>query len=67
MTENSPPPAKRNSCLFKLTIIACVSLLVKDVAFYRKYLQQHDRQVFVTGQHYLLVTAVARPLTAPGA
>jgi hypothetical protein len=38
-----------------------LGLLVKDVAFYRKYLQQHDRQVFVTGQHYLLVTAVARP------
>ena len=37
-----------------------LGLLVKDVAFYRKYLQQHDRQVFVTGQHYLLVTAVAR-------
>ena len=28
MTENSPPPAKRNSWLFKLTIIAGVSLLV---------------------------------------
>ena len=28
MTESSPPPAKRNSWLFKLTIIAGVSLLV---------------------------------------
>ncbi|HVV81695.1 MAG TPA: methyltransferase domain-containing protein [Kofleriaceae bacterium] len=37
-----------------------LGLVVKDVAFYRKYLQQHGRQVFVTGQHYLLVTAVAR-------
>jgi SAM-dependent methyltransferase len=35
-----------------------LGLLVKDVAFYRKYLQQHDRQVFVTGKHYLFVTAV---------
>jgi trans-aconitate methyltransferase len=36
-----------------------LGLLVKDVAFYRKYLQQHDRQVFVTGKHYVLVTGVA--------
>lgn len=35
-----------------------LGLLVKDVAFYRKYLQQHDRQVFVTGKHYVLVTGV---------
>ena len=35
-----------------------LGLLVKDVAFYRKYLQQHGRQVFVTGSHYLLVTGV---------
>jgi len=26
-----------------------LGLLIKDVAFYRKYLQQHGRQVFVTG------------------
>jgi SAM-dependent methyltransferase len=38
-----------------------LGLLVKDVAFYRKYLQQHHRQVFVTGKHYLLVTAVCAP------
>lgn len=36
-----------------------LGLLVKDVAFYRKYLQQHHRQVFVTGKHYVLVTAVS--------
>jgi SAM-dependent methyltransferase len=36
-----------------------LGLLVKDVAFYRKYLQQHHRQVYVTGKNYLLVTAVA--------
>lgn len=36
-----------------------LGLLVKDVAFYRKYLQQHHRRVFVTGKHYVLVTAVA--------
>lgn len=38
-----------------------LGLLVKDVAFYRKYLQQHHRQVFVTGKHYLLVTGVYTP------
>lgn len=37
-----------------------LGLVIKDVAFYRKYLQQHDRQVFVTGNHTVLVTAVAR-------
>jgi SAM-dependent methyltransferase len=35
-----------------------LGLLIKDIAFYRKYLQQHHRQVFVTGQHYLFVTAI---------
>jgi SAM-dependent methyltransferase len=38
-----------------------LGLLVKDVAFYRKYLQQHHRQVFVTGKHYVLITAVCAP------
>lgn len=42
-----------------------LGLLVKDVAFYRKYLQQHGRQVFVTGKHYVLVTGVAAPDAAP--
>jgi 2-polyprenyl-3-methyl-5-hydroxy-6-metoxy-1,4-benzoquinol methylase len=37
-----------------------LGLLVKDVAFYRKYLQQHHRQVYVTGKHYVLVTGVVR-------
>lgn len=37
-----------------------LGLVVKDVAFYRKYLQQHDREVFVTGHHYLFVTGAAR-------
>jgi len=36
-----------------------LGLLVKDVAFYRKYLQQHHRQVFVTGRHEILITAIA--------
>jgi SAM-dependent methyltransferase len=36
-----------------------LGLLIKDVAFYRKYLQQHHRKVYVTGKHYILVTAVA--------
>jgi len=42
-----------------------LGLLVKDVAFYRKYLQQHGRQVFVTGKHYVLVTGVAAPDDPP--
>lgn len=37
-----------------------LGLLVKDIAFYRKYLQQHQRDVFVTGKHELFVTAVPR-------
>lgn len=37
-----------------------LGLVVKDVAFYRKYLQQHDREVFVTGHHDLFVTGAAR-------
>ena len=35
-----------------------LGLLVRDVAFYRRYLQQHRRKVFVTGSHELLITAV---------
>jgi SAM-dependent methyltransferase len=42
-----------------------LGLLIKDVAFYRKYLQQHDRQVFVTGKHYVLVTGVAASSEPP--
>jgi hypothetical protein len=37
-----------------------LSLLIKDLAFYRRYLQQHRRQVFITGKREVLVTAVAR-------
>ncbi|MEM7156429.1 MAG: class I SAM-dependent methyltransferase [Myxococcota bacterium] len=37
-----------------------LSLLIKGVAFYRKYLQQHRFRVFVTGKHYVLVTGVRR-------
>jgi SAM-dependent methyltransferase len=40
-----------------------LGVLIKDVAFYRKYLQQHGRQVFVTGKYYVLVTGVAAPRT----
>ncbi len=36
-----------------------LGLVIKDIAFYRKYLQQHHRQVYVTGRNYLFVTAVA--------
>lgn len=35
--------------------------LIKDVAFYRKYLQQHGRRVFVTGKYELLITAITAP------
>ncbi|MEZ4361020.1 MAG: class I SAM-dependent methyltransferase [Kofleriaceae bacterium] len=35
-----------------------LGLLVRDLAFYRRYLQQHHRRVFVTGHHTMLVTAV---------
>ncbi len=35
-----------------------LSLVVKDLAFYRKYLQQHRFKVFVTGKYYLFLTAV---------
>ncbi len=35
-----------------------LGLVVKDIAFYRKYLQQHHRQVFVTGRNYLFVTGI---------
>lgn len=37
-----------------------LGLLVKDVAYYRKYMQQHGRTVYVTGKHELLLTAVKR-------
>ncbi len=42
-----------------------LGLLVKDVAFYRKYLQQHAMQVFVTGKYELLITGVS-PSAATG-
>jgi hypothetical protein len=35
-----------------------LGLLIKDVAFYRRYLQQHGRTVYVTGKHEVLITAV---------
>lgn len=35
-----------------------LGLLIRDVAFYRRYLQQHRRKVFVTGSHELLITAI---------
>ena len=40
-----------------------LSLVLKGVAFYKKYLQQHRKRVFVTGKHELLITAV--PLGQP--
>lgn len=41
-----------------------LGLVIKDVAFYRKYLQQHGRTVHVTGKHELLITGVC-PAAAP--
>lgn len=35
-----------------------LSLLLKDVMFYKKYLQQHRFKVFLTGKYYLFLTAV---------
>ena len=35
-----------------------LSLLVKDAAYYRKYLHQHKFKVFITGKHYLFITAI---------
>lgn len=35
-----------------------LSLVVKDLAFYRKYLLQHRFRVFITGKYYLFLTAV---------
>lgn len=35
-----------------------LSLLVKDLAFYKKYLQQHRFRVFITGTYYVFLTAV---------
>ena len=35
-----------------------LSLVIKDLAFYRKYLQQHRFRVFLTGKYYLFLTAV---------
>lgn len=37
-----------------------LSLLLKDSAFYRRYLNQHRHQVFVTGKYDLLLTAIPR-------
>lgn len=41
-----------------------LSLVIDGVAFYRRYLHQHRRRVYVTGKHTLLVTAT--PLGASG-
>lgn len=38
---------------------ADLSLVIKDAAFFKRYLQQHRKRVFVTGKRYMLVTAVA--------
>ena len=35
-----------------------LSLVVKDIAYYRKYLHQHKFKVFITGKYYLFITAI---------
>jgi SAM-dependent methyltransferase len=35
-----------------------LSLVVANIAYYRRYLHQHRRKVFVTGTHELLITAI---------
>ena len=35
-----------------------LSLVIKDIAFYKKYLQQHGFKVHITGKYYLFVTAL---------
>ncbi|MFN0250000.1 MAG: class I SAM-dependent methyltransferase [Kofleriaceae bacterium] len=35
-----------------------LGLLLRDATYYRRYLHQHGKRVFVTGQHYVLVTGV---------
>lgn len=37
---------------------ADLSLVVKDSAYYRKYLHQHAFKVFITGKYYLFLTAI---------
>ena len=34
-----------------------LSLLVKDLAYYRRYFQRHEYKVFVTGKYEVLLTA----------
>lgn len=41
-----------------------LGLLIKTVAHWKKYLQQHRRKVYVTGKHYVLVTGAAEGLGA---
>jgi SAM-dependent methyltransferase len=35
-----------------------LSLVIKHVGYFKKYLQQHRRRVFITGRNYILVTGV---------
>ena len=43
-----------------------LSLLVKDLSFYRRYLHQHGFRTFLTGKYELLLTAVRGPGSEPG-
>jgi SAM-dependent methyltransferase len=42
-----------------------LGLVIKDIAFYRKYLAQHGRQVFVFGKNYVLISGVCAGATLP--
>lgn len=38
-----------------------LSLLIRDISFYKRYLQQHKFRVVVTGKYYLFVTGLSIP------
>jgi SAM-dependent methyltransferase len=44
-----------------------LGLLIQDVAYYRRYLHQHGRRVYVTGKYTILVTGVVEPAGPPRA
>ncbi len=43
-----------------------LGLVIHDIAYFKRYLQQHRRQVYVTGRDYLLVTAVVSERSGVG-
>jgi SAM-dependent methyltransferase len=35
-----------------------LSLMTKDIAYFKRYFQRHDYRVFITGKYYVFITAV---------